>query len=307
MVLPLDGVQAVDIGQAQQLGRPVEALLGERRGLVLFVDGVIAGGVLFARLLAFDHFAAHQLGDDAVGLVILVGGFFAGAGNDQRGAGFVDQDGIDFVDDGVVVRALHAVLDAELHVVAQVIEAEFVVGAVGDIGGVGFLALLVVQVVHDHAHAQAQELVEPAHPFGVALGQVIVDRDHVHALAFERVEVARQGGDQRLTFAGLHFGDSAVVQHHAADQLDVEMAHVEHAAAGFADHGEGLDQQVVERGALGDPFFEFDGLGGEVDIGQLAHLRLEIVDGGHRGPHLFDLALSFGAEDFCQNGVNNHE
>ena len=72
--------------------------------------------------------------------------------------------------------ALHAILDAELHVVAQVVEAEFVVGAVGDVGAVGVLALLVVQVVHDHAHAQAQELVEAAHPFRVALGQVIVDR-----------------------------------------------------------------------------------------------------------------------------------
>jgi hypothetical protein len=103
---------------------------------VLFVDRVIAGGVLFARLLAFDHFAAHQVGDDAVDLVILVGGFLAGAGNDERRARFVDQDGIHFVDDGEVVAALHAVFQAELHVVAQVIEAEFVVGAVGDVGAV---------------------------------------------------------------------------------------------------------------------------------------------------------------------------
>ena len=32
-------------------------------GAVLLVDGVIAGGVLLARLLAFDHFAAHQLAE----------------------------------------------------------------------------------------------------------------------------------------------------------------------------------------------------------------------------------------------------
>ena len=139
------------------------------------------------------------------------------------------------------MRALHAVLDAELHVVAQVVEAELVVGPVGDVGVVGVLALLVVQVVYDHAHLQAEELVEPAHPLRVAAGQVVVDRDHVNALAFQRVQVRRQGGDQRLAFTGLHFGDLALVQHHAADQLDVEMAHVEHAAAGFADHGKGFD------------------------------------------------------------------
>ena len=110
------------------------AFFGERGGAVLFVDGVIAGGVFLARLLAFDHFAALQVRDDLVGLVVLVGRFLAGAGNDQRRAGFVDQDRIDFVDDGEVVAALHAVLQVELHVVAQVIEAELVIGAVGDVG-----------------------------------------------------------------------------------------------------------------------------------------------------------------------------
>ncbi len=153
----------------------------------------------------------------------------------------------------------------------------------------------------------AEGLVDAAHPFGVALGQVIVDGDHVDALAAERVEVAGQGGDQRLAFAGLHFGDLAVVQHHAADQLHVEMAHVEEAAAGLADHREGFDEEVVERGALRDALFEFDGLGGEVDVRQLADRGLEIVDGRHRGLHAFDLALGLGAKDFRQDGIDNHE
>ncbi len=76
-----------------------DAFFGQRHGAVLFVDRVIAGGPLLARLFAFDHFAADQTGDDAVDLVILVGGFLAGAGNDQRRARFVDQDRVDFVDD----------------------------------------------------------------------------------------------------------------------------------------------------------------------------------------------------------------
>ena len=41
------------------------------------------------------------------------------------------------------------------------------------------------------AGAQAEEAVEPAHPLGVARGEVVVDRDDVHALALERVQVAR--------------------------------------------------------------------------------------------------------------------
>ena len=187
-------------------------------------------------------------------LIILVGGFLAGAGDDQRGARFVDQDGIHFVDDGEVMAALHAVLDAELHVVAEVVEAELVVGAVGDVAVVIFLALVIVEVVDDDADGQAEPLVDAAHPLGVAMGQVVVDGDDVNAVAFERVQINGQGGDQRLSFTGLHLGDFAGVQHHAADQLDVEVPHVEDAAAGFAHHGEGFDQQIVERGALGQFF-----------------------------------------------------
>ena len=42
----------------------------------------------------------------------------------------------------------------------------------------------------DDAGRQAEEAVEPAHPLGVALGEVVVDGDDVHALARERVQVA---------------------------------------------------------------------------------------------------------------------
>ena len=60
---------------------------------------------------------------------------------------------IHFVDDGEDVPALDHVLHAVLHVVAQVVEAELVIGAVGDVAVVGLLALLVVEPVHDDADA----------------------------------------------------------------------------------------------------------------------------------------------------------
>src|ERR1019366_6315481 len=278
---------------------------GECGGLVLLIDGVVAGGVLFSGFLALDDLAADELGNDAVDLVILVGGFLAGAGNDEGGAGFVDEDGVDFVDDGVVVHALGAVLDEKLHVVAEVIEAELVVGAVGDVGVVGVLALLVVEVVDDDTDLEAEELVEAAHPFGVAAGEVVVDGDDVNAFASERVQVARQGGDEGLALTGFHFGDFALVEDHAANQLNVEMAHVEDAAAGLADHGKGWDQEVVEGSALSDLLFEFDGFSGQVNVGELANLWFQGADCGHCGPHGFHFAFVFGAEDFGQSAVNN--
>ena len=140
----------------------------------------------------------------------------------------------------------------------------------------------------------------------------------------ERVQVARQRGDQRLAFAGLHFGDLAVVQHHAADQLHVEMAHVQDAPAGFADHREGLDQEVGQDladrlvmlgvdflaalglgprfiGNLGNallyPAAEFVRFGPQFLVAKLLHLRLEGVNRLHVGQQSLDLALVFGPED----------
>ena len=65
-----------------------------------------------------------------------------GAGDDQRGAGFVDEDRVDFADDHEVVAPLDAVARLPGQVVAQVVEAEFVVRPVGDVGLVFFAAFV---------------------------------------------------------------------------------------------------------------------------------------------------------------------
>jgi hypothetical protein len=176
------------------------------------------------------------------------------------------------------MSALHVVRELELHVVAKVVEAELVVGPVGDVGGVGALALGVVQVMLDDADGHAEEAVDRAHPLRVAAGQVVVDRHDVHALAFERVQIGGQCRHERLAFARLHLGDLALVQHRAADQLDVEVPHFQHPPAGFPDHGEGFGQQVVDGRPLRQPLAEFRGSALELLVGQTAQGGLERVD-----------------------------
>ena len=63
------------------------------------------------------------------------------ARDDERRPRLVDEDRVHLVDDRVRVLALHPLLEREHHVVAQVVEAELVVGAVGDVGVVGGAAL----------------------------------------------------------------------------------------------------------------------------------------------------------------------
>ena len=96
------------------------------------------------------------------------------------------------------------------HVVAQVVEAELVVRAVRDVGAVRGAALGRARLgVVEAADGEAEVAVEVPHPLRVAAGEVRVHRHEVRALAGQRVEIERQRRDERLAFAGRHFGDLA--------------------------------------------------------------------------------------------------
>ena len=142
---------------------------------------------------------------------------------------------------------------------------------------------------------------DPAHPLGVALGQVLVHRHHVHAPALERVEVDGQRGDERLALAGLHLGDPSEVQRHAAHQLDVEMTLAEHPPGRLAHHGVGLDQEVVEGLALVQAFAEYHRLVRERVVAQRLHLRLEGADERHQLLEPPDLLALAGAQDLREH------
>ncbi len=151
-----------------------DALVGKARRAVLFVDRVVV---------------LDQQRNVFVDGLVEFGPVLGGPRNDQRGPRLVDQDGIHFVDDRVIVSALHHLGARIFHVVAQIVETELVVGAIGDVGIIGCLALGIVEPVDDHPRGQAQKAVEPAHPFTVAARQIVVDGDDMDALVFKRVEI----------------------------------------------------------------------------------------------------------------------
>ena len=173
-------VQLVQVVDPEELLGLRHALLGQDRGAGLLVHEVVAGRRLVAVLVLLLG-ALGEVRDDAVAAVVDVGVLLGRARDDERRAGLVDQDRVHLVDDRVDVAALDHVLELELHVVAQVVEAELVVRPVGDVAGVGLLALVVEQGVLDAADRQAQEPVDLAHPLGVAAGEVVVDRHDVDA------------------------------------------------------------------------------------------------------------------------------
>ena len=72
--------------------------------------------------------------------------------DDERGTRFIDQDGINLVDDGVIETTLNPVMNFIHHVVAQIVEAVFVIGAVGDVALVSRLLFFFAQLGQVDAH-----------------------------------------------------------------------------------------------------------------------------------------------------------
>ena len=269
----------VEVVDAEAVLDLVDAGLEDRDGALLLVDLVV--DVLLQPV--------HHARERRVPALAVLGR----AGDDQRGARLVDEDRVDLVHDGEVVLALDAVLEAQRHVVAQVVEAELVVRAVGDVGGVRHAALGRRHLRQDRADVHAEEVVDAAHLLRLELGQVVVHRHHVHAAAGDRVQVRRQGRDERLALTGLHLGDVAEVQRRAAHELDVEVPLAEDALAGLADRGERLGQQRLERLAVRVPLLEVGGLALQLVV---AHRDEVVLDGvdlvGHPLELLEDLALA---------------
>ena len=234
---------------------------GQGHGAALFVGEVVAVVIVVKLLvLGLGEDLPPQGGHEVVRHLIQLGAFLALAGDDQRGTGLVDKNGVHLVHDGKGVTTLDKLTFVDGHVVTQVVEPQLVVGAVGNVGGVADAALSGGHAGDDQTHGQTHIAVDLAHPFGVTLGKIFVDGDHVDAPAGQGVQIAGQNGDQGLAFAGLHFGDTALVEHHAADQLNGVGLHAQHAPGGFPDGGEGFRQKIVQVFAIGDAVFEFLGL-----------------------------------------------
>src|SRR3546814_8120324 len=84
---------------------------------------------LFVLLIIFFAELEDHLVDADIELGLVVGR----TRDDQRRARLVDQDRIDLVDDAEVEFAVDHLLTVELHIVAEVIEAELVVRRIGDV------------------------------------------------------------------------------------------------------------------------------------------------------------------------------
>ena len=69
----------------------------------------------------------------------------------------------------------------------------------------------------------------------------------MHAAPTQCIQINRKRGNQGFSFTGFHFGDLALVQDYAADQLNVKVPHVENTPASFTNYSEGFYQDLFEN------------------------------------------------------------
>ena len=220
---------------------------GDGGRMALFIDDIVGLDLVLALfIIDLDDGDMAEGAGEIVGAAVKVGALVALTRDDKGGPGLVDKYRVDLVDDGEEVAALDLLFFIYGHVVPEVIEADLVVGAVGYVAGIGLAALLWGQAVDEDAAAEAHEAIDLAHQLALVFGQIVVDRDDVDTLSAEGVKIGRKGGRKGLALAGLHFGYAPLVQDDAADQLDMEGILAEDPAAGLAEGGKGLGQDIVE-------------------------------------------------------------
>ena len=226
----LHALFAEELDQRLVFGHGLVGTIQEQR--TFFVHfGIFAGhflfgfGQQFGGHIALDVYQTFHLRTQFFEQLIFALGHRTG--NNQRCTGIVNQHGVNLVDNGVVVFALYQIERAAGHVVAQIVETEFVVGTESNIGQISLTTFFRIGTMFvDAIYRQAVEHIERTHPFRVTFRQVVVDSNHVYTAAGKCIQENGQGGHQSFTFTGSHFRNLTLMQYHTTEQLYIVVHHV---------------------------------------------------------------------------------
>lgn len=139
-------------------------------------------------------------------------------------------------------------------------------------------------------------MIQLCHPLGVSLGEIIVHRDEMDAFPFQRVQIDGQRRDQGFPLSGFHLGNAAAMENHTADQLHIEMSHVECAPRHFPAYGESFWQDIVQCLTRLKSLLEVLCLVSQRLIGKRCKTRLQPIDLVHDRTQGLDFTVVFTAE-----------
>src|SRR4029077_18386590 len=96
-----------------------------------------------------------------------------------------------------------------------------------------------------------------------------------------------------------------LVENHAADQLNVEMALTEGALCGFPDGSKGRNQQFIERNAFSNPLLEFFGARLQRVVGKRFEFLFELIDLANPGQIAADAPRGGGSKPLTGNSPDH--
>ena len=136
----------LDIGQVHHIKGPLSFFntpCSQGGRLSLLIDDIV--GINVSNLFFFVVHACDPLifqpGNEQVSRHIELARGLTLPGNNKWGPGLINKDGIDFVHDGECVAPLDLLSETKRHIVSEVVKPKFIVGAIGDVGGIGGMFL----------------------------------------------------------------------------------------------------------------------------------------------------------------------
>ena len=179
-------------------------------------------------------------------------------GNYERRSCFVYENRVNLIDYCKIVPALHEIFSVGYHVIAQIVESEFVICSVGYIAVVSSLLLRARLIVYDKTGGETKVLVDTSHLFAADSCKIIIDGDNVHTLSGKRIEIRRKNGNEGLSFTCLHLRNPSLMQKKSAYELYFERTFAENSVRCLAYKGKCIRQNGIQFFAVGDLFFEFE-------------------------------------------------
>ena len=238
-----------------------DSLGSKRCSARLFINNVIAVILCYivARLIVHLFYLEHlKRCRKAVGTGIKLGGLIALTRDNKRSTGFVNKDRVNLVNNRKIMLALNSLLLINYHVITQVIKAKLVIGAIGYIRIIRRFFLVMIQAVDNETHRKTHKAVNLAHPLGVTLGKIIVDRNDMNALTRKRIKVCRKCCNESFTFTCFHFTYTSLMQNDTAQYLNGEMAHSEHSVTRLTASGKCLGKNIIKRLPFCQALFKFN-------------------------------------------------
>ena len=181
---------------------------------------------LFQQRVNDGFLLSPQSNDERLDLIIdLIFALLHGPAYDEGSPGFIDQDAVHFIHDGIKMFPVDALLGIKLHIVAQVVESELIIRAIGNIAFVGLFPLRIIHPVDNDSHTESQGVINYTHPVGIPLCQVIVDRNQVNPPTRQGIQIERECCGKSLSLTGFHFSNFPVVKNHSSDKLCIKVPH----------------------------------------------------------------------------------